>query len=513
MKKLIIYGIVGASLLFGSCSKSFLHYNPTDDTAKETALSSVPNAEKALKGMHKRLFAFSSNGFSGEPTFALYGDILGSNIVKNSNSSGWYRNVYNLSDMEDFKSDLSYYPWRFRYIMIKNANEMLSKIDEIEPNTESEKAQKANIKAQTLTYRAYHYYQLATYYASRWIPNAENNQLAVPLRLEPNGVSLPRETVSNVYAQVIKDADEAIALFNGDGNKFKRTERNNLSVDAAYMVKARVYMIQHNFEQALEMAKKVISSPANYKIMGIDKYSEGFSKGVVGNNVEWIWGSKITTLNESGWGSFYAYASCDFSATYTSAGPHAINSAVYKYIKPTDKRLSLFLADDEATIKEKGNAYYFDNKWIAKKGATVRQYMSKKFQTASGGADTSGDMVYMRLAETYYIAAEAAYMLGLNTEAATYLKATITPYDATYVAPQGEELLTAIKMYKQFDLFSEGRSWEDYKRRGEVVNRENTNHDVVYAKVMKYQADGENAYAFVVPVPRKAMEANPLLVQ
>ena len=522
MKKILIYGVLISTIFFcGSCSKDFLFSTPTEDTSKESILTSIKNLDMALQGIHRRLISTSNNGFAGEPTFNLWGDYLGGVTVRPNRNSNWYIGVYDMQDIKDYTKDLTYMPWRFRYIIIKNANEIIAAVDKLKGSTEAEEKLRLNIKAQALAYRAYCYLNLGQLYAEAWVPGGENTQLAVPLKVTPEAELLPRASLKDIYKQVMDDVNGAIAIFEAADDTYKnfgkKHQKNNLGSAASYMIKARLFMVQGLWDEALAESEKIIAMDDTYQIMGYDKYSNGFSGGVRDNNPEWIWGSLITSLNNPGWASYYAYMSYDYgTASFVSTNPNMIVSTVQNKIPVSDKRSEIFLSDTDAEIEtnlKTNKSYYFDNGWTSEPTATVTRGISRKYATATGAVDTSGDMVYMRLAEAYYIAAEAAYMAGNQTKAAKYLEATVTPYDEDYEAiSTGADLLAEIKNYKFFDMYGEGRSWEDYKRRGDKVDRNNSNHKLSVAVVMEYQRGGVNDYCFKFVVPRSALNNNPNLV-
>src|SRR5690606_20275958 len=107
------------------------------------------------------------------------------------------------------------YAFTFYFRMINNANIIIQNIDGVP----GEQAEKDNIKAQALFYRAYAYYNLANMYGYSYamtgievwggLPSVATP--CVPLYTEPTQVGNPRSTVGEVYAQITQDIDAAIA--------------------------------------------------------------------------------------------------------------------------------------------------------------------------------------------------------------------------------------------------------------------------------------------------------------
>ena len=84
----------------------------------------------------------------------------------------------------------------------------------------------------------------------------------------------------------------------------------------------------------------------------------------------------------------------------------------------------------------------------------------------------TSDVIYMRTAEMYYVAAEAYYLAGNTTkaqEALTTIMATRVPgYICTST---GEALYKEICVNKRIDMFEEGSRFFDIKRRNESIDR------------------------------------------
>lgn len=102
--------------------------------------------------------------------------------------------------------------WSGAYEYILGANAALDYINKVSGTQE----EKDYIIAQALALRAFYYYLLVNYYGAPY--NYDKNALGVPLKLdsgmrEESEILLTRNTVEEVYKQIIADLNEAERLF------------------------------------------------------------------------------------------------------------------------------------------------------------------------------------------------------------------------------------------------------------------------------------------------------------
>ncbi|MBQ2195252.1 MAG: RagB/SusD family nutrient uptake outer membrane protein, partial [Bacteroidales bacterium] len=159
MKHLSIIALSLAVLASFSCAKDYLDTAPTGDTSPATIFETTGKAAVAVNGLGKimhRQYGAYGQGYNGEGTVRLYyGDYLGNNLMKGNSTTFkddaiGARFVNNTANLDGFA-------WYYYYTLIGNANTILKNIDAAE-GTDGDRAY---IKAQTLTYRAYAYFNLA----------------------------------------------------------------------------------------------------------------------------------------------------------------------------------------------------------------------------------------------------------------------------------------------------------------------------------------------------------------
>jgi predicted negative regulator of RcsB-dependent stress response len=148
--------------------------------------------------------------------------------------------------------------YRLDYQIIARANQVLALIDGVQFDA----VRKNNIKGQAQYLRAFAYFQLVQLFGK------------VPMHTEPvkdrEGSTKPLSTSDQLYAQIIKDATEAIA-----GLLPKTTqEPGRATKGAAQMLLANVYMVQKKWAQAEALLKEIVAS-GHYSLM--PSYDDAFT--------------------------------------------------------------------------------------------------------------------------------------------------------------------------------------------------------------------------------------------
>jgi hypothetical protein len=200
MKKYIfILGLTAMGLV--SCEKDYLDTTPEGEVDTKTILSSTDNSTLSIAGIAKSMTSqyLHSQGFNGEGTIKTwYGNYPGNDFQK-SNLTGWSP-IINSQYHLQLSSSYDTYPWYYYYKLVSNANAIIENIDAAE-GTEQ---QKAFIKAQALTDRAYSFFML-----SQAVAFALAGVAALVAAL--GGVELPREVEPYAALVAVDIAFRAIA--------------------------------------------------------------------------------------------------------------------------------------------------------------------------------------------------------------------------------------------------------------------------------------------------------------
>ena len=473
-KNILLLSIALLGLI--SCDDDYLERAPQSAEATETILGSTETAEMAINGICRMMTTqyLGTQGLNGEGTINIwYGDATG-NDAQRCNQTGWaplWNSTYHLNT----NSTYLVYPWYYYYKVIANANGVICNIDEATGPDED----KAFLKAQALTFRAYSFYRLAELYGRRW-SDEQGAGSGIILRIDQSTGDQPLATLAETYQQIYADLDEAISLFQSSGKNRGSDEFYKPNLDVAYAVYARAALTREDWANAAKYAQMARQGHA---LMSVAQYNDGFHTP----NNEWIWGVYEASDQTLYYYGLFAYLASDASSSMQRTYPLAISTELIDQIPETDTRRNLFLvptAEEWAACNAAGNSVagkdgaktLFDRAF-AEYGARlystslVYGYMHFKFLVdfQPGG----GSFNLMRASEMYYIEAEADCHLNQDAQAQQLLYDVTSRFDAAYTksTKTGNDLLEEVKLYRRFDLWGEGRNWFDYKRWGQSIVR------------------------------------------
>lgn len=474
-----------------SCSDDFLERTPTDQVSDQAVFTTTTNARIALNGIHRFMFSRVSppdtQDSQGQGSIMITMDMMGEDLVMSSTGNGWYNRHYRWIDHRVDNSTLCSFPYRFYYRIIANANLIITNIDK----ADGLQADRNDIKAQALVYRAFSYYMLVQLYGKRYVAGVQNTQDGVPLLLELTTEAVGRSSVETVYAQINTDLDQAITLF---AAATARKTKSNLNINVAYGMKARVALTQGNWATAAQQAALARNG---YPLMSRTEYTAGFNDL---KNQEWIWGSDQVADQQTYFASFFAYMSHNFNSTNIRTNPKLINKLLYEAIPGTDVRRDNF-ALNGLTAEE-----------LPVAGALSRPYQNRKFKADSPGLSI-GDVVYMRAAEMFLIEAEALARQDKFEDAAAALFALNSARDASYTLSTntGQALIDEILTYRRMELWGEGFRFLDLKRLNASLDRGQglSNHDATLTNGVFVVPAGDKRWEFLIPLDEINNNKNP----
>lgn len=501
MKKLLIYGLLAAMLPSAvSCSDNYLNLKPESSVVPETLFTSPDDAQYAVNGIGKLMCSqfMSSQGRNGEGTMLLYFGEYPGIAGQKANFTGW-SNTINGKYHENNSNGNMYFAWQYPYQIIVNANTIINNIPTDVPAGDT-KAAWDFVKGEALVYRAHAYLRLVQIYSRRW-SDRNGESRGVILRLDDSVDEQPCVSLKEIYAQIYKDLDEAIALFQGSSKT--RDEVWQPNEDVAHAIYSRAALTRQDWAKAASEAKL---AQKNFKIMGIDEYVKGFNTP----NDEWIWCVFNSESQDIYYYSFFAYVASNSKSSSCRTNSFLISREVTEQIPENDTRLKLyaiptaeempkypelvsgsgqvtFTSDKNlATLsgknlenakqmnafynRVKGSGSFLKNRLYS--STNLYYYHSTKF-LAIGDLGV-GQVPIARMAEMLYNEAEAEYMLGNESAAKAALEKAVQPYEEGYTCTKsGEALYKEICAFRAFDLHGEGFSWFDMKRRGETLTRKN----------------------------------------
>jgi hypothetical protein len=183
--------------------------------------------------------------------------------------------------------------WSNSYQTIAGANLVLSRLDLIDEE------ERAAIEAEAKFMRGLVYFQLVSFYALPYTAGNTASNPGVPLVLEPLGGydperdKRPRNSVEEVYAQVLDDLTFAAESLPEENENFRATKWSALAI------LSRVYLSQENYPEAAAAANEVIESEAHALTTS---YAQAFNNAV--SSSEDIFAIQQTSQSNSGTSNF-----------------------------------------------------------------------------------------------------------------------------------------------------------------------------------------------------------------
>lgn len=496
MKKILKYVVLlAAGVMATACSEDYLNTVPSYAVSDGSLKENVANYGPLINGISGLMITQQGNygqGYCGMSTLQMrLGDLCGadamSDAVMGYNSANMVLCVNNTAAY-------SGYAWWFLYQVIGNANRIISHIDEAAGDEDL----RALYKAQALTYRAYCYTYLVQIFGKRWMESNNGSTSGVVLRVDDSLGAMPLSTLAECYAQIYKDCDEAVALFEESGITVR--EFHLPSISMAWGVKARAALAREDWDTAATAAR---NARAGHPLMSQDEFASGFCYA----NNEWIYGG-VGLSEENMWyysfGTYHAY-----NGYYAVNGYNTFASRdLVDAFPDSDVRKALFFHQGLFTVPF---TYALDG------SGSIDDYSCANVETADGAKlrsqmlnymlslpgcyemyqttgyypmypaaygqlkfavfDTPGvsNQCFMRAAEMYLTEAEALCKKSSPDEAGAraLLDELNGARDDEYAGTTatGQALIDQILLTRRIELWGEGHNWFDFKRTGKTMER------------------------------------------
>jgi hypothetical protein len=434
-------------LLITSCEKE-LEINPTDNLPGELAFTSEANISAILVGTYDE--AGQAATYGGR--LQLMVDLLGT-----SNQVFWGGTF--LDPRQAFTKDLLVDNgfvdgiWGNSYETINQANLVLDNLETVTSSTE----EKNRIEGEAKFLRALNYFDLVRNFASPYVSGQANPQLGVPLRL--SGIidysanqETARNTVEEVYVQVILDATDAYNLLPSD-NSFYADKY------AAQALLARVYLQQGNYTDARDAADDVLANSGHSLATN---FASAFNNDV--DSSEDIFSFQVTSQTGTN----------ELITHYASEADGGRGGD----ITVEDAYLDLF---DDPT-EQRANFTYINP-------ANERR-LSLKY------TNQFGNIIIFRIAEMHLIRLESNFILGSSIGLNPLTEINALRARSNALPLLGPLTLDLIFNERQLELAFEGFILNDIKRKQRSIN-----------------GIAWNNTSLVFPIPQSEIDTNPSMVQ
>lgn len=503
-----IYKTLGCAVVvagLSSCVDNWLDVTPSDAVDASTAFKSSADLVPARTGMYHSLKGTSSLTDYYSQQMFIYGDVhAGDDMQANVEGGSGRANFFylmNYTTGSDFSSSNT--PWQSPYITIARANQIIAAVDGgklSDKDDESAQATMAQYKAEAEVLRALAHFDLVRIYGKPYTED-QGASLGVPVvtTVLANDAKPARNTVKEVYDQVLKDLKEAI-----DSKALPSESKTTGYINqwGAEAILTRVYLTMGDYTNALSTAEDVInnSSKAGFKLWTTDEYENAWSAETP-NESEFLFRLNVTNDNDAN----------DLTGigNVMSADGYGDEIATKAFLEkmqsdPKDVRNKLFYTTQDQIDQ---GLTYGDN-----------PVFLNKFRGLNGNTRIVPVVPIIRLSEVYLTAAEAAFRLGNTTKAAEYLNDLIKnrTTDTSKQVTAATVSLDRILLERRKELVGEGQRYFDAMRTGETITRYTSSNDIGWHSdtmaedVLSFNRDSFKA---ISAIPQDEINANPNIKQ
>lgn len=399
MKKIYI-AIIALCCAVSSC-EGFLDVPPTNYADSSTSIGSAADAQVMMNGLLRRMTSSSYYGAN----FTLYGDAKGGDIT--IYTAGYGGNaLYYFSHSANNNSYSGI--WSMGYNCLLQANNIITNIEKLQAEGKGDGLEE--FLGQALTIRALIHFDLVRCYGKPY--NMDKASYGIPVVTEPVDAraQLLRNSVEEVYDQIISDLKAAQPMLSGKKNN------GYINLYANKAILAKVLMYTEDFSGALAAAEDVINN-GGYKLYAPEEWVASWTKqfgsesifelGVYPNEAD---------LGVSGVGGYYRRKGHGSSSVN---GCFMASSYWFDLMGENDVRWGV-MDYDQSADERANNA---DDPRYQMKGACYKYSGDINLSGDKEGSTTAVNIKVIRLSEVYLEAAEAALRTGDAGKAASYLNA------------------------------------------------------------------------------------------
>lgn len=470
--KLKLYSIITAAAITisvqSACKKDFLDKKPFNQVTGDVAFVDLAGAEKLLAGAYGSMYNDAHIW-----DFMINGDVSADNAYSGGDNA-------NINDLDLFKTistnEIVERDWRGFYSNIKDANEVLENVPNIK-DPELDKGDRRNqILGEASGLRAYYYFHLVRL----WGP--------VPLVLKSATnlaeMQAPKSSVDQVYAQIIKDLEFALA-----NTRTTAPHKGIITKGVANALLAKVYATKPNpdWNKVNQYTDATING--GYSLFGS---FEGLFTGTNKNNSEAIW-----EMQYDGWG-----------------GPQGrgnwmpgllVGSGWKRFCTPTNDLVKAF--DEEGDVIRKNSSITFKN--VETEGWADIYWSKNNYPFINKyRMDDKTDTYILRLADIILLKAEALNEISAGGWAQSkvlvdQIRGRVNLLGTPAASQPAMRL--AIEKERRLELAFEGHRWFDLIRTNRAVEVMNAQKNGAGAS-LNYNISNANLQ---LPIPQKEIDRNP----
>lgn len=459
----IIYKVqIIAACCVAVCSCRFLEVEHLGKSDIDSFYNEPAAVKAAVYGTHKLAFDVF------DKYILLYAEVAGDCLVLDASQASWVL-MQDFTITPDDEISAMGYIWKSGFQVINNTNQIIEHIPALKEQFPNNAAELDNYCAMAYFLRGFMHFEMCQCFAQTYTYTSDASHPGIPIVTRALSLSekIGRSSVAQVYAQVEKDINMALSLFNAS----LTPSRYLPGPDACNALLARVCLYKGQWSEAEKYATRVIDavplSPAS-------SYADMFCamREPAVNEI-------IYSLNGQRHGQGTSYA------MYYHIEPKARpSSRVTDLIEEGDIRESVVSADGDAACM--------------------------KFNIPDqSDKDAYSNIPLLRASEMYLIRAEALNNLKETAKAAEdieKLQSRAMGSEITLPEMTQEEMDELIEAERIRELCFEGHRLWDIARRHKNIERPADHKSTV--KSLTYPNN-----LFILPIPSVEMEANDAMTQ
>jgi hypothetical protein len=478
--------LAGACLT--ACEKQVIDLVPVDKFSDLTAFDTPEHCELSVIGAYDALQCGRYNGsYSRGYPFGAASILQGEMRGEDMNLTAIFYDITYSATYNTSSANNQYF-WESSFECINRVNTVIRGIQQAVDEGTLSAEEGDTYRGELLFLRALTYHGLMVHFA---LPvNVQgNNDYGLPLYLTaintPDEIKaallIGRSSVSETYAQILEDLDQAESLFAGNAlhpvNAITRVSKGSVIA-----LKTRVLLHQRNWEKVIYEAAKLVPGQEAPFLSPVGGYQLTASPEIpftsYQNNTESIFSVENSSDDEASVnGAMAAMMSArDGGRAIVTSSPTLFNS-------------SFWLGDDkrrELLFYRSSDQYYFCD----------------KYQEVLSRADYAPILRYAEVLLNY---AEAALRSGNRSLAIELLNAVrnrslADPASQAYTPASfssDKDWMEAILWERRIEFHGEGRRWEDIHR---LADDDLMPSEGIPAKIEYKNAAGKNAFAVNTPL-------------
>lgn len=452
--------MIMTSLIMMSCSKSFLDIVPESTVTTDILYKTDKDFQDAVTGCYVALRSSYNDMY-------VYGDLrsddswhaLGNNVVMNS-----INNFAESSSENVFAST-----WRNYYLLIFRANEILAKIEPLDPALIKNKDRHI---AEAKFLRALAYFDLVRIFGD--VPKITKSMTIA------EAYKSGRESVDNIYNEII--IPDLLAAESGLLAKYTGLDVGRATIGAAKSLLGKVYLTTHDFANAEAKLQEVTTMGYLLlpKYQDLFDYTKNEHHGEYVFDIEYIAGG--LSLGSHFTNSFLPKSTGSFADTYFN-----IKGGLGELNTPT---MDLFKAFDPSDPRR---IISCDTNHIFFKFFQISTFTRKYIAPTASFNDSPANWKVIRYADVLLMYAEALNENNKVDLALTNLnriRARVAM--PTFTGLSKDQTRDKIYIERRFELAMEGQRWFDLVRTGRALTT--------------LTPTGMKAYNTVFPIPLREIQ-------